>query len=129
MTQAIKGYSYREPAFPSYGQAASASPVPGHFFDSNPYQGDPAEMLRKLNEKIAGSGNTPATFSDLCDIQEQMMEAARKQQEALRLRDEELFNLNKHIAEFSRTDSPIAKVVAEKLTEKLKELGLSTPAF
>ena len=86
-------------------------------------------MLRKLNEKIAGSGNTPATFSDLCDIQEKMMEAARKEQEALRLRDQELFNLNKHSVEFSQTDSPIAKVVAEKLTEKLKELGLSTPAF
>jgi hypothetical protein len=58
-----------------------------------------------------------------------MMEAARKQQEARTLYDRDLFTLSNHIAEFSRTDSPIAKVVAEKLTEKLKELGLSTPAF
>ena len=86
-------------------------------------------MLRKLNEKIAGSGNTPATLEEFLDLQEKMADATIKQQEARKLYDQDLFALSKHIAEFSRTDSPIAKVVAEKLTEKLKELGLSTPAF
>ena len=129
MTQAITGFSYRETAFPSYGQAASASPVLGDLFDFSPKQGDAAEMLRKLNEKIARLGNTPATPSDLFDRQEKMMEAARKQQEARTLYDRDLFTLNKNIGELSRTDSLIAKAVAEKLTETLKELGLSTPAF
>jgi hypothetical protein len=129
MTQAIKGYSYREPAFTSSGPTASGNSVPTDFFNSNPDQGDAAEMLRKLKEKIASSGNTPATLEEFLDLQEKMADATIKQQEARKLYDQDLFALSKHIAEFSRTDSPIAKVVAEKLTEKLKELGLSTPAF
>ena len=129
MTQAIKGNSYRETALPFLGQAASASPIPGNSFDFSPSQGDAAEMLRKLKEKIADSGNTPATLQELLDLQEKMADATIKQQEARKIYDRELFTLNKHIAEFSRTDSPIAKVIAEKLNEKLNELGLSTPAF
>ena len=127
MTQAIKGYSYRETVFPSPGQAGTASPAPGNLFDFSPGQGDAAEVLRRLKEEIAKLGNTPATLQELLDLQEKMADAARKQQELRTLYDRDLFALNNHIAEFSRTDSPIAKVVAEKLNEKLKELGLSTP--